>query len=144
MIRRPPRSTLFPYTTLFRSRNAAVELLQPGFRRADRRGPDLDRPQASPGALRARPADGRRRRRGAAALSAGRHLRGQQAAELPGAVLGAARRRLDVAAERAVTGPHFARYVRRHTSTPYGPRPSVSPGRSSATMLAPSASAIAL
>src|SRR5438874_7164661 len=24
MIRRPPRSTLFPYTTLFRSRNAAV------------------------------------------------------------------------------------------------------------------------
>src|SRR3712207_7772367 len=26
MIRRPPRSTLFPYTTLFRSRDAAVEL----------------------------------------------------------------------------------------------------------------------
>src|SRR3712207_9510195 len=25
MIRRPPRSTLFPYTTLFRSRTAAVE-----------------------------------------------------------------------------------------------------------------------
>src|SRR5258705_3201701 len=25
MIRRPPRSTLFPYTTLFRSRNAGVE-----------------------------------------------------------------------------------------------------------------------
>src|SRR5256885_8237307 len=25
MIRRPPRSTLFPYTTLFRSRNYAVE-----------------------------------------------------------------------------------------------------------------------
>src|SRR3712207_8265419 len=25
MIRRPPRSTLFPYTTLFRSRRAAVE-----------------------------------------------------------------------------------------------------------------------
>ena len=26
MIRRPPRSTLFPYTTLFRSRKLAVEL----------------------------------------------------------------------------------------------------------------------
>src|SRR4051794_41496378 len=25
MIRRPPRSTLFPYTTLFRSRNAAAD-----------------------------------------------------------------------------------------------------------------------
>src|SRR5947209_13023117 len=29
MIRRPPRSTLFPYTTLFRSRSAA-EALPPG------------------------------------------------------------------------------------------------------------------
>src|SRR2546427_6917716 len=28
MIRRPPRSTLFPYTTLFRSRDRALELLQ--------------------------------------------------------------------------------------------------------------------
>src|SRR5260221_11089701 len=27
MIRRPPRSTLFPYTTLFRSRNLAIALL---------------------------------------------------------------------------------------------------------------------
>src|SRR5256885_4357243 len=27
MIRRPPRSTLFPYTTLFRSRHARVECL---------------------------------------------------------------------------------------------------------------------
>src|SRR2546422_10467574 len=26
MIRRPPRSTLFPYTTLFRSRSAVVEI----------------------------------------------------------------------------------------------------------------------
>src|SRR2546422_4487972 len=33
MIRRPPRSTLFPYTTLFRSR-AAVEHLGPGGQRA--------------------------------------------------------------------------------------------------------------
>src|SRR2546427_9199182 len=28
MIRRPPRSTLFPYTTLFRSREATVEKLR--------------------------------------------------------------------------------------------------------------------
>src|SRR5256886_10645142 len=32
MIRRPPRSTLFPYTTLFRSRiTPVVALVQPGF-----------------------------------------------------------------------------------------------------------------
>src|SRR3712207_8553090 len=30
MIRRPPRSTLFPYTTLFRSRERAVEPRQDG------------------------------------------------------------------------------------------------------------------
>src|SRR5260370_144143 len=29
MIRRPPRSTLFPYTTLFRSRNIRTQLLCP-------------------------------------------------------------------------------------------------------------------
>src|SRR3712207_8782367 len=29
MIRRPPRSTLFPYTTLFRSQLVGVEALQP-------------------------------------------------------------------------------------------------------------------
>src|SRR5690242_20838654 len=28
MLRRPPRSTLFPYTTLFRSREAAEDLVQ--------------------------------------------------------------------------------------------------------------------
>src|SRR3712207_7383116 len=28
MIRRPPRSTLFPYTTLFRSRAASMQLLK--------------------------------------------------------------------------------------------------------------------
>src|SRR3712207_8910280 len=32
MIRRPPRSTLFPYTTLFRSRRARVHHLPPGDR----------------------------------------------------------------------------------------------------------------
>src|SRR5229473_6107661 len=36
MIRRPPRSTLFPYTTLFRSRAAAAGR-PPGWRRAGRR-----------------------------------------------------------------------------------------------------------
>src|SRR5947209_15223607 len=30
MIRRPPRSTLFPYTTLFRSPPRQVDLLHPG------------------------------------------------------------------------------------------------------------------
>src|SRR5438270_9903837 len=44
MIRRPPRSTLFPYTTLFRSRK--LELLQRGnaqrARRRDRRTHDGD------------------------------------------------------------------------------------------------------
>mgnify|MGYP000415506944 CR=1 FL=1 len=30
MIRRPPRSTLFPYTTLFRSEEVAVKVLRPG------------------------------------------------------------------------------------------------------------------
>src|SRR2546430_13531889 len=36
MIRRPPRSTLFPYTTLFRSGKC-----QPVFQRQPRAGPDL-------------------------------------------------------------------------------------------------------
>src|ERR1035438_3969641 len=35
MIRRPPRSTLFPYTTLFRSGTAPVDLPQAGDARAD-------------------------------------------------------------------------------------------------------------
>src|SRR2546428_10280437 len=55
MIRRPPRSTLFPYTTLFRSR-----LSQPSLRRQDRRLPDhrgQARPHSSRQILRARPAD---------------------------------------------------------------------------------------
>src|SRR5258708_27199888 len=33
MIRRPPRSTLFPYTTLFRSANAARRLIRDGLTR---------------------------------------------------------------------------------------------------------------
>src|SRR3712207_8007395 len=37
MIRRPPRSTLFPYTTLFRARVAAHDVIAPDQRRAVRR-----------------------------------------------------------------------------------------------------------
>src|SRR2546430_4716641 len=42
MIRRPPRSTLFPYTTLFRSRRARSTAAQPAHRmpRAQRAGSD--------------------------------------------------------------------------------------------------------
>src|SRR3712207_8413311 len=54
MIRRPPRSTLFPYTTLFRSR-----LLPAG---GDAGGGDEDRPRDG-GADRARPRPARRRGR---------------------------------------------------------------------------------
>src|SRR3989449_11214787 len=35
MIRRPPRSTLFPYTTLFRSPNAVLALKREGYRSWD-------------------------------------------------------------------------------------------------------------
>src|SRR5688572_32290480 len=36
MIRRPPRSTLFPYTTLFRSTEVTADFLADGFREAQR------------------------------------------------------------------------------------------------------------
>src|SRR3712207_7828796 len=42
MIRRPPRSTLFPYTTLFRSA-AGGDLLQRGVNRAPARGAGSER-----------------------------------------------------------------------------------------------------
>src|SRR3712207_7182002 len=42
MIRRPPRSTLFPYTTLFRSADGAVEL---------RRAQQMEEPAVDRGAL---------------------------------------------------------------------------------------------
>src|SRR5260370_14492199 len=45
MIRRPPRSTLFPYTTLFRSQGLVRASSSPG-RRAD--GPDLPESSALP------------------------------------------------------------------------------------------------
>src|SRR5260370_5728167 len=37
MIRRPPRSTLFPYTTLFRSRSPALMPIVPGYLRGTAR-----------------------------------------------------------------------------------------------------------
>src|SRR5947209_9907101 len=43
MIRRPPRSTLFPYTTLFRSNQVLEELHQVDFRHLNhRQGVELD------------------------------------------------------------------------------------------------------
>src|SRR3712207_7845096 len=53
MIRRPPRSTLFPYTTLFRSRPAhgAVHAGEPGVEGGSRRHrlPDLRNPPGDEG-----------------------------------------------------------------------------------------------
>src|SRR3712207_9098976 len=55
MIRRPPRSTLFPYTTLFRSREPVVavalprETRRPSRRRGRGRSPDLDGGEAEGG-----------------------------------------------------------------------------------------------
>src|SRR5258707_2602251 len=57
MIRRPPRSTLFPYTTLFRSRPAAIHQSadpEPHPARAHRPGPESVREDATHGG------DGRR------------------------------------------------------------------------------------
>src|SRR3712207_7260571 len=45
MIRRPPRSTLFPYTTLFRS-DVAARADAEAFRRVERRGGDEHRRHA--------------------------------------------------------------------------------------------------
>src|SRR2546426_7239238 len=66
MIRRPPRSTLFPYTTLFRSRERAGQPPR-ALRRASRGKPSLDRapPRRRRPGRRSRPAasGGRRRDR---------------------------------------------------------------------------------
>src|SRR2546427_12082494 len=67
MIRRPPRSTLFPYTTLFRSRALAGDPARPHCRQRERL---LHGRRRTPGRLRRRPrradrrgARARRRRR---------------------------------------------------------------------------------
>src|SRR3712207_8361431 len=58
MIRRPPRSTLFPYTTLFRSARSAEVLEQAGVRPAHGHVGERDRLRAGVGELRL--ADGAR------------------------------------------------------------------------------------
>src|SRR2546425_6230909 len=47
MIRRPPRSTLFPYTTLFRSSERSPAAAPPGIDRARAGGGLLARPRSS-------------------------------------------------------------------------------------------------
>src|SRR3712207_7923805 len=59
MIRRPPRSTLFPYTTLFRSDPEGGDLRERRAGRRERRG-DPRRPRAPRGAARAVHQSGRR------------------------------------------------------------------------------------
>src|SRR2546426_4917839 len=57
MIRRPPRSTLFPYTTLFRSQNAMAGMARPApspRRRAAHRHPRAPRGRAARGRRRDR------------------------------------------------------------------------------------------
>src|SRR2546422_8033388 len=49
MIRRPPRSTLFPYTTLFRSRRPQLVARQPGDPRAREPPLPLDHGRRVPG-----------------------------------------------------------------------------------------------
>src|SRR5204863_9395651 len=60
LIRRPPRSTLFPYTTLFRSLGPVAEDPRRQDRRFRRRG--LHRAQGQPGRVRGAPPGGVRRR----------------------------------------------------------------------------------
>src|SRR2546430_3951811 len=57
MIRRPPRSTLFPYTTLFRSGRAPARVLalQPDDRRLERRGQPIRLAIRPPTAIGKRP-----------------------------------------------------------------------------------------
>src|SRR5256885_10132559 len=44
MIRRPPRSTLFPYTTLFRSQDRAADEARPGSRERTHPGSGAEQP----------------------------------------------------------------------------------------------------
>src|SRR2546430_10652665 len=63
MIRRPPRSTLFPYTTLFRSRGH--DAARPGLRRRRRRRASLRAPRDGCREVLGLQADADARRRGA-------------------------------------------------------------------------------
>src|SRR3712207_8964510 len=73
MIRRPPRSTLFPYTTLFRSRRGCRQ----GAGAREREGPPARRGQAHPqGRLRAGPAG---QPRGGVVATGGLPIRGEAA-----------------------------------------------------------------
>src|SRR5256885_10084755 len=56
MIRRPPRSTLFPYTTLFRSLADGGEVRRRLFRRRLPVAPAVERPGAAEGAVPRAPA----------------------------------------------------------------------------------------
>src|SRR3712207_7961194 len=47
MIRRPPRSTLFPYTTLFRSKRVSETMPGPSLKRSEPRVGRSTRPRAS-------------------------------------------------------------------------------------------------
>src|SRR3989475_6508110 len=53
MIRRPPRSTLFPYTTLFRSREDGDPLVTPAVDRAVQDGAEAAAPEIDVGIARA-------------------------------------------------------------------------------------------
>src|SRR3712207_7546864 len=66
MIRRPPRSTLFPYTTLFRSRNDGTAIPDPGGAPGDQTVPRRPRPRRRllRAALGGGTRPGRRERRG--------------------------------------------------------------------------------
>src|SRR3712207_8241470 len=78
MIRRPPRSTLFPYTTLFRSRRRGTRA--PHGRRASRhRGAEggAGRARGGGGAAAARAGGGRRRLQGLGRADGGAPLVGE-------------------------------------------------------------------
>src|SRR5256885_16786181 len=98
MIRRPPRSTLFPYTTLFRSRAPARYAVQGGRQRAirDRReNPRHARRlhRALAGARRQDQARERRRRQGAARRAPRGRARAQLVDGTEGRLGGGMRRR---------------------------------------------------
>src|SRR5256886_13300292 len=125
MIRRPPRSTLFPYTTLFRSRGAgsgapqararelpARRARRRGGRRVGRRrgpgpGPRVPRRRRRPGLSPRLPASGSLRRPAAVSrapriyISAGE----PSGAGHPAAVVTALKRRLPEASVEAFGGP---------------------------------------